>query len=465
MEKRIFSIILAAGEGTRMKSKRPKVLHQVCGYPIIEYVVRAASEVSGDLPVVVVGHRAEEVKQYLGERVRYAYQPQLLGTGHAVMMAQPVLKDAEGYVVILAGDAPLIRGCTLQQMVQHAVQGGYGAVVLSAVVDDPTGYGRIIRDDDGDLERIVEHRDATEEQRRIREVNSSIYCFDVQLLFSSLERLDNRNSQGEYYLTDVIEVMKRHGVKVGVLMAQDADEVLGINTRGQLAEVDRKMRLRINRSHMDRGVTIIDPEHTYIGPDVVIGCDTVVYPGNVLEGSTIIGEDCVLYPNNRVVNSVIGNGVQLQASVVLDSRIGDATTVGPYAYLRPGSVIGNGVRIGDFVEIKNSSIGDGTKISHLTYVGDAEVGKGVNLGCGVVFVNYDGVKKHRTVVEDKAFIGCNVNLVAPVRVGQEAYIAAGSTITEDVPGKALAIARERQINKEGWVERRRQKMQDTQSHA
>ncbi len=464
MGKQVFSIILAAGEGTRMKSKKPKVLHRICGYPIIEYVVRAASEVSDDLPVVVVGHRAEEVKQYLGERVRYAHQPQLLGTGHAVMMAKPVLKDATGYVVILAGDAPLIRGCTLERMVQHAMQGGYGAVVLSAVVDDPAGYGRIIRDDDGDLERIVEHRDATEEQRRIKEVNSSIYCFDVQFLFSTLDKLDNRNSQGEYYLPDAIEIMKRQGAKVGVLVAQDADEVLGINTRIQLAEADRKMRLRINRFHMDRGVTIVDPEHTYIGPDVVIGCDTVVYPGNVLEGSTVIGEDCILYPNNCIVNSTVGNGVQLQASVILDSRIGDGTTVGPYAYLRPGSIIGKGVRIGDFVEIKNSTIGDGTKISHLTYVGDAEVGKGVNLGCGVVFVNYDGIKKHRTVVEDKAFIGCNVNLVAPVRIGQQAYIAAGSTITEDVPGKALAIARERQINKEGWVERR-QRIQDTESHA
>lgn len=464
MGKQVLSIILAAGEGTRMKSKRPKVLHQICGYPIIEYVVRAASEVSDDLPVVVVGHGAEEVKQYLGERVRYAHQHQLLGTGHAVMMAKSVLKDAEGYVVILAGDAPLIRGCTLERMVQHAVQGGYGAVVLSAVVDDPTGYGRIIRDDDGDLERIVEHKDATEEQRRIREINSSIYCFDVQLLFSSLEKIDNRNSQGEYYLPDAIEIMKRQGAKVGVLVVEDADEALGINTRIQLAEVDRKMRLRINKAHMDKGVTIVDPEHTYIGPDVVIGCDTVVYPGNVLEGSTVIGEDCILYPNNRIVNSTIGNGVQLQASVILDSRIEDGTTVGPYAYLRPGSIIGKGVRIGDFVEIKNSTIGDGSKVSHLTYVGDAEVGKGVNLGCGVVFVNYDGVRKHKTVVEDKAFIGCNVNLVAPVRVGKQAYIAAGSTITEDVPDKALAIARERQINKEGWVERR-QKRQDTQSHA
>jgi len=464
METHVFSIILAAGEGTRMRSKKPKVLHQICGCPIIEYVIRAACEVSDDLPVVVVGHKSEEIKQYLGERVRYAYQPQPLGTGHAVMMVKSVLKDAAGYVVILAGDVPLIRGSTLQQMVQHAVLGGYGAVVLSAVVDDPTGYGRIIRNERGDLERIVEHKDATEEQQQIKEINSSVYCFDTQLLFSCLDKLDNRNSQGEYYLTDVIEIMRRQGAKVGVLMAQDADEVLGINNRIQLAEVDRKMRLRINKAHMEKGVTIVDPEHTYIGPDVVIGCDTVIYPGNVLEGNTAIGEDCVLYPNNRIVNSTIGNGVQLQASVILDSCIGDATTVGPYAYLRPGSVIGSGVRIGDFVEIKNSIVGDGTKISHLTYVGDAEVGKDVNVGCGVVFVNYDGVKKHKTVVEDKAFIGCNVNLVAPVRVGQQAYIAAGSTITEDVPAKALAIARERQINKEGWVERRQQKMQDAQSH-
>jgi len=379
MVKCAASIILAAGEGTRMNSKKAKVLHEVCGYPIIEYVVRAALEVSQDLPIVVVGHRAEEVKQYLGQRVKYAYQAQRLGTGHAVMVTRPMLKDVDGYVAVLAGDAPLIRGYTLKQMVEYAMQGGYGAVALSAIVEDATGYGRIIRDTNGDLEKIVEHKDATEGQRQVKEINSSIYCFDIQLLLSSLDKLNNSNSQGEYYLTDVIEIIKQQGSRVGVFTAQDADEVLGINNRMQLSEVDHKMRLRINRFHMDSGVTIINPDNTYIGPDVIIGCDSVLYPGNVLEGNTVIGENCVLYPNSRIVNSVIGNGTQIQTSVILDSRIGEGVTVGPYAYIRPGSIIGNGARIGDFVEIKNSAIGDGTKISHLTYVGDGNVGKNVNL--------------------------------------------------------------------------------------
>jgi len=373
------------------------------------------------------------------------------------MVAHSILEKIDGYTVVVAGDIPLIRSSTLQKMVEYANEGGYDAVALSAILDDPTGYGRIIRNEAGDLERIVEHKDATEEQRRINEVNVSAYCFNIQLLLSSLNQLDNNNKQGEYYLTDVLHIMKEAGNKVGVFVAQDSDEVLGINTRVQLAEVEQKMRQRINRYHMENGVTLIDPNNTYIGPDVVIGSDTVVYPGNVLEGRTIIGEGCTLYPNNRIVNSVIGNQTQVQASVILESRIGDETTIGPYAYLRPGSNIGNRVRIGDFVEIKNSSIGDRSKVSHLSYVGDGTIGRDVNVGCGVVFVNYDGVKKHRAVVEDKAFIGCNVNLIAPVVVKEGAYIAAGSTITDEVPEYSLAIARARQVNKEGWVEKRQLK--------
>jgi bifunctional UDP-N-acetylglucosamine pyrophosphorylase/glucosamine-1-phosphate N-acetyltransferase len=457
MSKCAVVVILAAGEGTRMKSKNPKVMHKVCGYPIIEYVVRTAAEISESLPVTVVGHKAEEIRQYLGQRVRYAYQSQQLGTGHAVMIAQPFFEKIDGYAVVVAGDTPLIRSCTLQQMINYAYEGRYDAVTLSAVLDDPTGYGRIIRNEAGDLERVVEQKDATEEQRRIKEVNVSAYCFNIQPFLSSLAKLDNNNAQGEYYLTDVLHIMKEQGNKVGVFTAGDPDEVLGINTRVHLAEAEQKMRQRINRRHMEEGVTLIDPNNTYIEPDVVIGCDTIIYPGNVLEGKTIIGEECILYPNSRMVNSVIGDRTQVQASVILDSEIGKETTVGPYAYIRPGSNIGDRVRIGDFVEIKNASIGDCSKISHLTYVGDGSVGKDVNLGCGVVFVNYDGVRKHRIVVEDKAFIGCNVNLVAPVTVREGAYIAAGSTITEEVPKDSLAIARARQENKEGWVEKWRMK--------
>ncbi|NLO81676.1 MAG: bifunctional UDP-N-acetylglucosamine diphosphorylase/glucosamine-1-phosphate N-acetyltransferase GlmU [Clostridiales bacterium] len=457
MNKCAVVVILAAGEGTRMKSAKAKVMHKVCGYPIIEHVVRTAEEISESLPVVVVGHRAEQIEQYLGQRVRYAYQAQRLGTGHAVMVARPVLEKTDGYVVVVAGDIPLIRSCTLQKMVRFAYEGRYDAVALSAILEDPTGYGRIIRDDAGDLERIVEHKDATDEQRQVKEINVSAYCFNIRALLASLDGLDNHNTQGEYYLTDVIHIMKERGNRVGAFVTWDADEVLGINTRVQLAEVEQKMRQRINRRHMENGVTLIDPNNTYIEPDVVIGCDTIIYPGNVLEGRTVIGEECILYPNSRIVNSLIGNRTQIQASVILDSKIGDETTVGPYAYIRPGSDIGNEVRIGDFVEIKNSSIGDGSKVSHLSYVGDGSIGRDVNIGCGTVFVNYDGLKKHRAVVEDNAFIGCNVNLIAPVTIRKGAYIAAGSTITEEVPEKALAIARARQVNKEGWVERRQLK--------
>jgi len=304
MNKCAVVVILAAGEGTRMKSAKAKVMHKVCGYPIIEHVVRTAEEISESLPVVVVGHRAEQIEQYLGQRVRYAYQAQRLGTGHAVMVARPVLEKTDGYVVVVAGDIPLIRSCTLQKMVRFAYEGRYDAVALSAILEDPTGYGRIIRDDAGDLERIVEHKDATDEQRQVKEINVSAYCFNIRALLASLDGLDNHNTQGEYYLTDVIHIMKERGNRVGAFVTWDADEVLGINTRVQLAEVEQKMRQRINRRHMENGVTLIDPNNTYIEPDVVIGCDTIIYPGNVLEGRTVIGEECILYPNSRIVNSL-----------------------------------------------------------------------------------------------------------------------------------------------------------------
>lgn len=457
MEKDAVAIVLAAGEGTRMKSGKCKVMHKVCGYPIVEHVLRAALEATQLPPVVVVGHKAQEVQDYLGQRVRYAYQAERLGTGHAVMVARPHLKDMEGYAIVLAGDVPLIRGYTLQQMLEYASNGGYDAVALSAILDEPEGYGRIVRDRNGDFEKVVEHKDATAEERQIKEINASIYCFDIQLLLNSLNKLNNQNIQGEYYLTDVLGIMKSEGYKVGVQIAEDATELLGVNTRVQLAEAGQIMRRRINRFHMEQGVTILDPNNTYIDSYVTIGEDTIVYPGNVLEGNTVIGEECILYPNNRILNSSIGRETGIQASVILDSQIGQRTNVGPYAFIRPGSIIGDNVRIGDFVEIKNSSIGNRSKVSHLTYVGDGSIGQDVNVGCGVVFVNYDGEKKHKSVVKDRAFIGCNVNLIAPVQVKEGAYIAAGSTITEDVPEGALGIARARQANKDGWVEQRRKK--------
>jgi len=450
-----MAIIMAAGEGTRMNSSRPKVMHEICGCPMIDYVVEAVSAISDCAPVVIVGYGYEEIQNHLGNGVQYAYQKERLGTGHAVMTAGNYLEGKAGYVVVLAGDTPLITANTLKGMIEFAQEGKYDAVAVSTILQDPSGYGRIVRDGLLNFERIVEHKDATEEERQIKEVNASIYCFDIPSLLQSLDELKNDNAQGEYYLTDVLAILKNSGKKVGVYKVEDSTEVSGVNTRIELARADKAMRLRINYAHMENGVTIIDPEHTYIGPKVEIGKDTVIYPGNVLEGKTAIGEGCILYPNSRIVDSKVGRYTQIQSSVILNSEIGEETTVGPFAYIRPGSVIGNRVRIGDFVEIKNSRIGDETKISHLTYVGDGIVGKDVNLGCGVIFVNYDGEKKSTTIVEDHAFVGCNTNLIAPVKVGYNAFVAAGTTVTEDVPEGALAIGRSRQINKEGWVEKRK----------
>ncbi len=455
MQTDITVLIMAAGEGTRMKSDMCKVMHRICGYPVIEHVVRAAERISAFPPVMIVGHKAEEIEQYLGKRALYVQQQKRLGTGHAVMIAKGHLNNRDGYVVVLAGDVPLISADTLQNMVDYCISGGYGAAALAAFLDDPKGYGRIIRNTNGDFERIVEHKDASEPELKIKEVNASIYCFNNGALLDGLERLDRANSQGEYYLTDVLEKIVANGDSVGVLVTEYADEIMGINTRMQLAQAQRTLQSKINGFHMDNGITIIDPDNTYIGTDVVIGRDTIIYPGNVLEGRVIIGEKCVLYPNNRIVDSKIDSGCVLQSSVVSESFVEAESSIGPCAHIRPGSFIGKYVRIGNFVEVKNCTVGDNSKVSHLSYVGDGQIGKDVNVGCGVVFVNYDGEKKHKTLVGDRSFIGCNVNLVAPITVEDDTYVAAGSTITHNVPSGSLAIARERQVNKHGWVDKRK----------
>lgn len=451
MENKIFAVIMAAGDDARMKSSLPKVMHKICGHPMIEYVVDAVLGVDNCEPIVVLGEGEEDIKKVLGSHIKYAYQHECLGTGHAVMMARQYLENQTGYALVLGGNIPLITSNTLQNLVDYCVNGNYDAVALSALFENPHGYGRIVRDIAGDFERIVEHKDATEEEKLIKEVNSSVYCFSIPQLLEGLSKLENNNQQGEYYLTDVLGILKGQGKKIGVYTVYDSSEIMGVNTRIQQAEAHKILNRRINLDHLENGVTLLDPDNTYIGPYVKIERDVTIYPGNVLEGHTTIGEGTILYPNNRIVDSVIGKETQIQSSVILESQVGNRTTVGPFAYLRPGSQIGNNVRIGDFVEVKNAKVGDGTKISHLTYVGDAEVGKNVNVGCGVVFVNYDGKKKQKTIVEDNAFVGCNTNLVAPVRVEKGSYIAAGSTITDDVPQNALAIARARQVNKENWV--------------
>lgn len=448
------AIILAAGEGKRMKSSTPKVLHKICGKEMVNVVIDTVKEAKVNDINVIVGRGADKVKDATTNRtVNYSLQDKQLGTGHAVMCAKEFLKGKKGTVAIFTGDAPLITKSTVERLFDFHGSKNYKATILTSIVDNPYGYGRVLRESNQEVCKIVEHKDCTEEEMKINEINAGMYCFDIESLLKSLDKLDNNNAQGEYYLPDVIGILKNEGEKIGALPIP-FEETMGINSRVQLSEAEKVMRKRINQMHMDNGVTLIDPDCTYIDIDVEIGNDTIIYPGNVIQGKTVIGENCTIHSNSRIKDSIIDKNVTIQCSTILESKIGEGTTVGPFAYVRPESVIGKSARIGDFVEIKKSTIGDETKVSHLTYIGDAEIGSKCNFGCGTVVVNYDGQKKHKTVIGDNAFIGCNTNLVAPVKVNNNTYIAAGSTITDEVPEGALAIARCKQVNKEGWLEKK-----------
>ena len=445
------AIILAAGEGKRMKSNTPKVLHKVCGKEMINHVIDNIRKSGIEEVSVVIGKGADKVRKGTESRnIFYSVQEEQLGTGHAVMCAEEFLKGKKGSVAIFVGDGPLITEETVTKLTRYHEEEKCSATILTSIMSDPLKYGRIIRNAQHEVEKIVEFKDCNEEEVKVNEINSGMYCFDIDILLNTLGKLNNNNNQGEYYLTDVIEILKNEGKKVGAI-AVDVEEITAVNSKLELSVANEIMRSRINRKHMDNGVIIIDPKNTYIECDVIIGQDTVVYPGNVIEGSTVIGENCLLYSNNRITNSIVGDDVTIENSVVLNSKVGDNTTVGPFAYIRPETTIGSNARIGDFVEIKKSTIGDGTKVSHLTYIGDAEVGEKCNFGCGTVVVNYDGKSKYKTTIGNNVFIGCNTNLVSPVEVEDNTYIAAGSTITEKVPEGSLAIARARQINKENWV--------------
>ncbi|MDU5082391.1 bifunctional UDP-N-acetylglucosamine diphosphorylase/glucosamine-1-phosphate N-acetyltransferase GlmU [uncultured Tissierella sp.] len=453
-----ISIILAAGEGTRMKSKLSKVLHKVCGKPILEYVIKASRGAGTEKNVVVVGHGGDMVKEYfkddpivfkdqpIGEDVPY-------GTGFALMQAVDHIED-NSTVIILYGDTPLITELTINKLINYHKENEFQATVLTAILDNPTGYGRIIREDTGDILKIVEEKDALDEEKKVKEINSGIYCFNGKLLKDALSKIDNNNAQNEYYATDVIGILKKEGYRVGAYVIEDSIEIHGVNSRVQLAFTEEVMRKRINEYHMVNGVTIINPENTYIEDGVQIGRDTVIYPGVSLEGNTEIGEDCIIRNNSRIINSIIHNEVSIESSTIEDSIVGENTHIGPHAHLRPNSNIGKNVKIGNFVEVKNSTLKDNTKASHLSYIGDADVGYNVNIGCGVVFVNYNGREKFRTIVGDNAFIGSNANLVAPVNVEPWGFVAAGSTITKEVPEGALSIARAEQKNIDGWIEKK-----------
>ena len=458
IELRIFSVVLAAGQGKRMKSKLYKVLHPVCGKPMVGHVVDTLEQLNCSRSVVIVGHGAEAVQGYLGQRTEFALQAQQLGTGHAVMQVQALLGEEDGVTFILCGDAPLIRTTSLQAMLEQHLSKGAAATILTAKMDNPFGYGRIIRDDNGAIHRIVEQKDCSPEEAAVNEINTGTFCFDNRKLFHALGQVKNENAQNEYYLTDVIGILKAAGETVVGYCTEDPAEAIGVNDRVALADAERMLRERINRNHMLNGVTIIDPSATYIEKDVVIGSDTVLYPGTWLKGSTSIGSECVIGPNTEVTDSIVSDEVAIKQSIVLQSQIGKYTSVGPFAYLRPGTKLGEDVKVGDFVEIKNATLGNGTKVSHLSYVGDAIVGEQVNVGCGAITVNYDGVNKHITEIGDGAFVGSNVNLIAPVKIGKRAYVVAGSTITHDVPDDDLAIARQRQTNKAGYAAKLRDRI-------
>ena len=451
----LVAVILAAGKGTRMRSKYPKVLHKVGGKPMLQHVIDAATVAGCDDKVVIVGHEAELVEKMVGSQGKIALQAEQLGTGHAVMQTAEALKGFTGTALILCGDTPLLEGEELKKFCEAHKASGAAATVLTAVMDDPFGYGRIVRDEKGNVQAIVEQKDATEAQKAIKEINTGIYCMECPLMFDVLATLTNDNAQGEYYLTDVLEKLNQAGQKVGGVVTEDSDMVMGINSRKQLSVAEGVMRQRILDKLMDSGVTIMDPASTFIEGSVKIGRDTIIYPYTWLEGSTEIGEDCEIGPNARFTNVKIGNNNHLQFIYGHDCEVKNNVTAGPYVHLRPDTVISDGVKIGNYVEVKNSNVGEGTKLPHLTYIGDSDIGSGVNMGCGCITVNYDGKKKHRTIIGDNAFVGCNTNLVAPVTVQANTYIGAGSTITKEVPENALGIARAKQKNIEGWAEKYR----------
>ena len=448
-----YAIILAAGKGTRMKSDLPKVLHKVAGISMLEHVFRSVSAIDPEKTVTVVGHKAELVEQVLAGQTDFVRQTEQLGTGHAVMMAEPVLENLTGQTLVIAGDTPLITGESLKNLIDFHINHKNVATILTAEADNPFGYGRIVRNQHDEVLKIVEQKDASDFEQQIKEINTGTYVFDNARLFEALKNINTNNAQGEYYITDVIGIFRENGEKVGAYTLKDFDESLGVNDRVALATAESVMRRRINQQHMVNGVSFVNPDATYIDVDVEIAPEVQVEANVTLKGQTKIGAETVLTNGTYIVDSVIGERTVITNSMIEESSVADGVTVGPYAHIRPGSSLATDVHVGNFVEVKGSSIGENTKAGHLTYIGNAEVGANVNFGAGTITVNYDGQKKYKTIIGDNVFVGSNSTIIAPVELGDNSLVGAGSTITKDVPADAIALGRGRQINKEDYAKR------------
>ncbi|MBN2395607.1 MAG: bifunctional UDP-N-acetylglucosamine diphosphorylase/glucosamine-1-phosphate N-acetyltransferase GlmU [Candidatus Atribacteria bacterium] len=459
----IESVILAAGQGKRMKSSFPKALHCVAGKPMISYSLDLIKALKIKQGIVVIGHQAEEVKNELSgiyKDLIYVYQEEQLGTAHALQQTKPFLSRSTEVILVLSADVPLLRTSTIRKMILHHVKNKLSCTLLTANFEKPEGYGRIVRDQDKRISGIIEQADLARGQDQIKEVNAGVYCFNRRDLFNALSLVVQDNKQKEYYLTDVIKILAAKGYPIGSIAVKENQEIIGVNTRSDLANVSKIFFKRNLEYHMTNGVTVIDPESTFIDGHVKIGQDTIIYPFTIITAGSEIGKDCHIGPYSHIINSCVGQESRVHSSVIEKSKIGERVMIGPYSHLRPDSMIGDSVKIGNYVEIKKTIIGNESKVSHLTYLGDATLGQKVNIGAGTITCNFDGIKKNPTIIEDGVFIGSNNALVAPVTIGRHSYTAAGSTITQDVPMESLGIARSRQKNIPGWV--KREKKQETQ---
>lgn len=448
-------IIMAAGKGKRMKSNLPKVLHNLAGKPILNYVLETVNQLEVKRKILIVGYKSDKIRELIGDKIESVEQREQLGTAHAVSQTKKLLSGFKGDVLILSGDVPFLTVKTLKRLLKYHQDNNFCCTLLSAVLKKPKGYGRIIRDKKGEIKGIIEEADLSADRKKINEINSGIYCFNKEKLFQVLEKITTDNKQGEYYLTDTVKILLNEGLTIGNIIIKDYSEILGINNRLDLANASKKVYQKTLQDLMVQGVTIVDTNSTFIEQGVKIGQDSIIYPFTIIEKNTKIGKNCIIGPNSHLIDSRIGKGVKVWASIIEDSNIEEEAKIGPYAHLRPGTVVKKGAKIGNFVEVKKSTIGEGSKASHLTYLGDTIIGKRVNIGAGTITCNYDGEKKNKTIIEDGVFIGSNNTLVAPVKLGKDSYTGAGSTITEDVPTGNLAIARSRQKNISGWRKKKK----------